>query len=78
MALRCAGPSVSFLTINHATTPALTGFGLDALALILCVLLPSGVWHGKDNGIFEAIVGGVVARYRLEQRQLGDLHGLAH
>ena len=78
MALRCAGPSVSVLTIIRATTPALTGCGPDALLLILCALLQSGVRHGKDNGIFEAIVGVVVARHRLEQGQLEDLHGLAH
>ena len=76
--LRCAFPSVSSLTIDRAIAPAQTGFGLGALAFILCVLLPSGVWHGKDNGIFEAIVGVVVARHRLEQGQPGDLHGLAH
>ena len=30
--LRCAFPSVSSLTIDRANTPALTGFGLGALA----------------------------------------------
>ena len=78
MALRCACPSVGLLTVIRATTPALTGCGPDALLLILCALLQSGVWHGKDNGILEAIVGVVMARHRLEQGQLGDLHGLAH
>ena len=75
--LRCAFPSVSSLTIDRANTPALTGFGLGALACILCVLLPSGVWHGRNDGIFEVTADVVVARHRLKQRQSGDLHGLA-
>ena len=68
---------VSFLALRGRPLPLSQVVG-QTLALILCVLPQSGVWHGKDNGIFEAIVGVVVARYRLEQRQLGDLHGLAH
>ena len=68
---------MSSLTIDRAIAPAHTGFGLGALAFILCVLLPSGVWHGKDDGIFEVTADVVVARHRLKQRQSGDLHGLA-
>ena len=77
MALLGARPSVSFLALRGRPLLLSQVVG-QTLALILCVLPQSGVWHGKDNGILEVIVGVVVARHHLEQGQLGDLHGQAH